>query len=49
MKRGDLYKALTGKDARWKPVIDALADDEDSELTIKKVGKTEFINLIANS
>ena len=49
VKRGDLYKALTGKDARWKPVIDGLAADEDSELTIKKVGKTEFINLIAKS
>ena len=49
VKRGDLYKGLTGKDARWKPVIDGLADDEDSELTIKKVGKTEFINLAAKS
>ncbi|MDA8679213.1 AAA family ATPase [Luminiphilus sp.] len=49
VKRGDLYKALTGKDARWKPVIDGLADDEDSELTVKKAGKTEFVNLIVKS
>ena len=45
VKRGDLYKALTGKAARWKLVIDALAAGEDSELTIKKAGKAEFITL----
>lgn len=45
VKRGDLYKALTGKDARWKLVIDALAEGEGSELTIKKAGKAEFITL----